>query len=116
MTEYPVKTDEDGQMTRDFGEDNKPVMEIDEYGNKCWFLNGKYHREDGPAVELYGGNKQWYLNGNLHREDGPAIEHYDGSKSWFLNDEFIVSTGPDIEKSLFTLSTYLQDQEVTEDD
>ena len=28
-----------------------------------------------------------YLNGKLHREDGPAMEWANGSKSWFLNDE-----------------------------
>ena len=31
------------------------------------------------------GDKLWYLNGKLHREDGPAIEHVDGRKSWYLN-------------------------------
>ena len=77
-------------MTED---NNIPVMEVDEFGNKTWFLNG-----------------------NLHREDGPAIEWSDGTKCWYLNDEFIVGTSPDIEKALFTLSTYLQDQEVTKDD
>ena len=33
------------------------------------------------------GSKHWCLNGKLHREDGPAIERADGSKSWYLNDE-----------------------------
>ena len=33
------------------------------------------------------GDKHWCLNGKLHREDGPAIERADGSKSWYLNDE-----------------------------
>jgi hypothetical protein len=116
MTEYPVKTDEDGQMTWGFGEDNKPVMEVNEYGDKFWYLNGKRHREDGPAIEYAGGHKEWWLNGKLHREDGPAVEYASGGKYWWLNDEFIVGTGPDIEKALFTLSTYLQDQEVTKDD
>ena len=56
-------------------------------GNKSWFLNGKYHREDGPAIELANGSKSWYLNGKLHREDGPAIESGDGTKAWYLNGE-----------------------------
>ena len=50
-------------------------------------MNGKLHREDGPAREWANGDKSWYLNGKLHREDGPAREYADGSKSWYLNDE-----------------------------
>jgi hypothetical protein len=42
---------------------NEPEMEVDEYGNKFWFLNGKFHREDGPAVERVNGTKAWYLHG-----------------------------------------------------
>ena len=33
------------------------------------------------------GNKWWLLNGKLHREDGPAYENADGDKSWYLNGE-----------------------------
>jgi len=32
-------------------------------GNKLWYLKGKHHREDGPAVEWANGDKFWYLNG-----------------------------------------------------
>ena len=32
-------------------------------GHKEWRLNGKLHREDGPAVEGANGYKAWYLNG-----------------------------------------------------
>jgi len=56
------------------------------YGDKCWYLNGKLHREDGPACDYIYGDKCWYLNGKLHREDGPAIE-YNGNKFWYLNDK-----------------------------
>ncbi len=52
-----------------------------------WFLNGKRHREDGPAIEWADGGKSWFLNGKLHREDGPAIEYANGDKEWFLNGE-----------------------------
>ena len=56
-------------------------------GNRFWWLNGKIHREDGPAVESANGSKEWYLNDKRHREDGPAIEYADGYKSWWLNGE-----------------------------
>ena len=52
-----------------------------------WYLNGKRHREDGPAIEWSDGDKEWYLNGKRHREDGPAIESSNGDKEWYLNGE-----------------------------
>jgi hypothetical protein len=54
-------------------------------GSKVWYLNGKHHREDGPAIEHTNGSKKWFLNGKYHREDGPAIEWADGDKEWFRN-------------------------------
>jgi hypothetical protein len=30
--------------------------------------DGKYHREDGPAVEWANGSKEWWLNGTSHTE------------------------------------------------
>jgi hypothetical protein len=77
---------------------DKITTRTDEYGNKYWFLNGKFHRVDGPAIEYANGSKFWYLNGKRHRIDGPAIEYADGSKFWFLNGveilekDFIVKT------------------------
>jgi hypothetical protein len=32
-------------------------------GDKYWYLNGRRHRDDGPAVESSEGDKYWYLNG-----------------------------------------------------
>ena len=54
-------------------------------GDKVWYLNGKLHREDGPACEYANGYKFWYLNDQLHREDGPAVEYPNGDKRWWLN-------------------------------
>ena len=54
-------------------------------GTTSWYLNGKLHREDGPAVERADGDKEWYIDGKRHREDGPAIEWADGSKEWYKN-------------------------------
>jgi hypothetical protein len=31
-------------------------------GTKYWCLNGKFHREDGPAMELANGVNYWYLD------------------------------------------------------
>ena len=38
-------------------------------GTKWWLLNGKLHREDGPAVEWTDGNKHWYLNDIWYTEE-----------------------------------------------
>jgi hypothetical protein len=71
---------------------NKPICQVNKYGNKRWFLNEELHREDGPAVEYSNGYKAWYLYGKRHREDGPAIIQADGTKEWWLNGEFIEKT------------------------
>jgi len=66
---------------------NKPQCKTLPNGTKKWYLNGKYHREDGPAIENSNGTKAWYLNGKCHREDGPAIEYGGGgTKEWWLNN------------------------------
>ena len=41
-------------------------------GDKHWYLNGKRHREYGPAIEAICGYKEWWLNGN----------YYDKSDYW----------------------------------
>ena len=64
----------------------KYEVEVYSNGTKHWYLNGKLHREDGPAVDRIDDYKSWHLNGELHREDGPAIEWANGEKSWWLND------------------------------
>ncbi len=74
-----------------------PIVKIGEDGTKRWFLNGKLHREDGPAIECADGGKCWYINDKLHREDGPAVECADGGKCWYINDKLHREDGPAIE-------------------
>ena len=50
-----------------------------------WLLDGKYHREDGPAHISQDGYRAWHLNGKLHREDGPAVIWASGRQAWYLN-------------------------------
>ena len=63
------------------------TVKVYDNGNKYWYLNGKLHREDGPAIEYANGSKSWWLNDKRHREDGPAGEWSNGNKSWYLNGE-----------------------------
>ena len=44
-------------------------VRVYEDGSKWWFLNGKFHREDGPAFEYAGGFKAWYLHGEELSEE-----------------------------------------------
>ena len=66
---------------------DKPVFFVNRFGDKCWWLNGKIHRENGPACEYANGTKSWWLNGKCHRENGPAIEWVNGTKHWYLNNK-----------------------------
>ena len=94
----------------------KPELKIDEYGSKRWYLNGKCHRIDGPAVEYANGKKSWYLNGKCHRVNGPAIEYADGDKYWYLNGQLHRTDGPAIEKKNGDKEWYLKGKPVKEED
>jgi hypothetical protein len=52
-------------------------------GFEIWKLNGKVHREDGPALIYPDGTQFWFINNNIHREDGPAIILPNGKKEWY---------------------------------
>ena len=72
--------------------ENGPAIEYIN-GHTEWWLNGVKHRIDGPAVEYHGG-KEWWLNGQRHREDGPAIVHTNGSMEWWQNGKLHREDGP----------------------
>ena len=53
-----------------------------------------YTWSDGRSyIEGADGTKEWWLNGKRHRVDGPAIERADGGKEWYLNGERQKSIG-----------------------
>ena len=45
------------------------AVKVFDNGDKSWCLNGKLHREDGPAVEYNNGEQRWYLNGEHLTEE-----------------------------------------------
>lgn len=63
----------------------RSILSVDNYQNQFWYLNGKLHREDGPACIYTSGARHWYINGRRHRDDGPALIYADGFKCWYLN-------------------------------
>jgi hypothetical protein len=49
--------------------------------------NGKWHREDGPAIIWQSGYKSWYFKGKRHNLNGPAIIYPDGREGYFIHGE-----------------------------
>jgi hypothetical protein len=94
------------------------TVKVFENETKFWYLNGKRHREDGPAVEYANGEKRWFLDNKRHREDGPAEEYANGDKVWYLNDERHREDGPAVELANQSHNGgkywYLNGQELTE--
>ena len=67
---------------------NNPKITYHDNGNvlsESYYLNGKRHRENGPAFIFYYKNgkiyfEHYYLNDKYHRENGPAVIFYDNGK------------------------------------
>jgi len=102
----------------------KPKLKIHKDGTKSWTLNGKLHREDGPAIiykkgtkclyhfdehtiESSDGYRCWYFNGKRHRIDGPAMESSSGDEYWFLN-------GKEVNKEDVIINAILTEKEYIE--
>jgi hypothetical protein len=51
-----------------------------------WYVNGKLHRSDGPAVIDHEYQK-WFTDEKLHRVDGPAVIDNHGRKEWYMNGQ-----------------------------
>ena len=64
-------------------------VEVSEYSTKWFNLDGKLHREDGPAVECSNGDKYYFINDLRHREDGPAVELANGDKFYYIKDKLL---------------------------
>jgi len=67
----------------------EPEMEKMMY--RQYWIDGKLHRTDGPAV-IYGGHNglmEWWQHGKLHREDGPAVVQRRGNFEYDLELYFI---------------------------
>lgn len=76
--------------------DDGPARVVEDFVYE-WWVNGKRHRENGPAVEYReDGAFEWWVDGKRHRVDGPAVKNADGSEEWWLNgvqvDEATVSS------------------------
>jgi len=50
----------------------------------AYFKGYEIHRKNKPAIE-HKYCKSWYIDGKKHRDDGPAVEYGNGYKYWYLN-------------------------------
>lgn len=76
--------------------DGLPDKIVDQNGTVKYYLDGRLHRMDGPALEYKNGRKEWYHHGKMHREDGPAIETVT-YKAWFIDGKLHRVDGPAVE-------------------
>jgi hypothetical protein len=57
----------------------------------CWYINGKRHRNHGPALEYQNDRKElvqeWYCHGQRHRIDGPAYINLETNKQIYYRDD-----------------------------
>ena len=75
-------------------------------GKKQYFnSDGQFHNEKGPAIVFpFFSLKEYWINGKRHRLDGPAIE-YDYFISWWINDQLIpVTSQEDFERYIKLLA------------
>lgn len=59
--------------------------------SEIWYLNGRYHRIDGPAFVDDSGFVAWWAHGRRHRMDGPALVSGNGRVEYYINGEEIRS-------------------------
>ena len=63
------------------------TKEVDEYGSKFYYKDGKLHRDgDEPAVIESDGTENYYKDGKRHRDgDKPAVIQLNESKRYYKN-------------------------------
>jgi hypothetical protein len=69
------------------------TVEISDDGEcTSWYKEGTNirHREGSlPAYEQVNGYKAWYVDGKFHRENGPAVIYSSGAEAFYLNGKYI---------------------------
>jgi hypothetical protein len=79
-------------------------------GSQLWCMNGKIHRDDGPALICANGEKRWYLNGGIHSDNGPAMICNNGDMFWYKNGRYHRDNGPSVIRIDGYKAYYLNDK------
>lgn len=83
-TWWKLTTDDEG---RPHSYDDMPASQRYDHGFKVrkWFRNGYPHRDGGLPSEISDdGSMRYFVNGKLHRTDGPAVIKADGTELYFI--------------------------------
>jgi hypothetical protein len=72
-------------------------------GDIEYYKNGKWHREDGPAIIYFDGYQEWCLEGKLHNLNGPAIIYSDGREEYWINGKQITKEAVELYADLLKL-------------
>ena len=69
----------------------KSTLILSQSGEKQWYLNGRCHREGGPAIEFASGYKQWYLNGIQYETKESYFDalYYEGKRLCLISEDFL---------------------------
>lgn len=54
-------------------EGDQPAHQDPSRNYACWYKLGEKHRDGNLPAETIDGNSFWYVHGKLHRDDGPAL-------------------------------------------
>ena len=79
-------------------------------GTKEYWIEGKYHRLNGPAI-IGDGYKVYYIEGKCHRLDGPAVIYWNGKTRYYINGLFKGNTKEEFYKNFYNDIEYLFEYE-----
>lgn len=63
---------------------NGDIVSVDEYG----YL----HNDEGPALITRFGVEEWWVHGKRHRTDGPAILYPNGKGAYYIDNVELTET------------------------
>lgn len=86
----------DGKKHRDDGPAYTKTGVDEEGWYEEWWQHGEVHRDDGPAIIASDGSWEWYSRGKKHREGAPAAFDGQGGYAWYCNGQLHRLDGPAI--------------------
>jgi hypothetical protein len=72
-----------------------------------YLKNGKYHREDGPAVIWFDGLQDWFYEGKPHNLNGPAVIWPGGREEYYVYGTLTTKEAVDFLRDLYKLKNLL---------